>query len=74
MLDVGESKGHERPWNRLPSPQSVADEGVPVAKMEGSLSPRSFALRHQRPQNSFTGCSKISEYEILGKLGEGTFG
>ncbi|KAK1760722.1 kinase-like domain-containing protein [Echria macrotheca] len=39
-----------------------------------SLSPRSFAVAHQRPKNSFVGCSRITDYEILGKLGEGTFG
>ncbi|KAH8908784.1 Pkinase-domain-containing protein [Coniochaeta sp. PMI_546] len=38
------------------------------------MSPRSFAIAHQRPKSSFTGCSKITDYEILGKLGEGTFG
>lgn len=37
-------------------------------------SPRSFALAHQRPRNSFVGCSRITDYEILGKVGEGTFG
>lgn len=40
----------------------------------GHMSPRSFALAHQRPKSSFLGCSKIADYEILGKLGEGTFG
>ena len=38
------------------------------------MSPRSFAIAHQRPKSSFLGCSKIADYEILGKLGEGTFG
>ncbi|TLS25429.1 hypothetical protein PpBr36_07403 [Pyricularia pennisetigena] len=38
------------------------------------LSPRSFALKHMRPKSSFLGCAKIAEYEVLGKLGEGTFG
>jgi serine/threonine-protein kinase BUR1 len=38
------------------------------------MSPRSFAIAHQRPKQSFLGCSKISDYEIKGKLGEGTFG
>ncbi|KAK3373988.1 serine/threonine-protein kinase bur1 [Lasiosphaeria ovina] len=33
-----------------------------------------FALKNQRPKLSFTGCSRITDYEILGKLGEGTFG
>ncbi|KAK4177194.1 putative serine/threonine-protein kinase bur-1 [Triangularia setosa] len=37
-------------------------------------SPRSFAIAHQRPRSSFVGCSKIADYEVLGKLGEGTFG
>lgn len=37
-------------------------------------SPHAFAVQHQRPQNSFVGCSRIGDYEVLGKLGEGTFG
>jgi serine/threonine-protein kinase BUR1 len=37
-------------------------------------SPRTFAIAHQRPRNSFVGCSRITDYEVLGKLGEGTFG
>lgn len=40
----------------------------------GALSPRSFAIQHQRPRDSFAGCSKITDYDLLGKLGEGTFG
>ena len=40
---------------------------------DGDLSPRSFAIAHQRRQN-FVGCSKIHDYEIQCKLGEGTFG
>jgi serine/threonine-protein kinase BUR1 len=40
----------------------------------GAVSPRSFAIAHQRPRNSFLGCSRITDYEVLGKLGEGTFG
>ncbi|KAK3325623.1 kinase-like domain-containing protein [Apodospora peruviana] len=40
----------------------------------GALSPRSFAIAHQRPKASFVGCSRIADYEVLGKLGEGTFG
>ncbi|KXH43506.1 hypothetical protein CNYM01_08861 [Colletotrichum nymphaeae SA-01] len=40
----------------------------------GGLSPRAFAMQHQRPRASFQGCSRISDYELLGKLGEGTFG
>ncbi|KAG8421829.1 serine/threonine protein kinase, CMGC, CDC2/CDK sub [Metarhizium acridum] len=37
-------------------------------------SPRTFALNHLRPKHSFQGCSRISDYELQGKLGEGTFG
>ncbi|EON96171.1 putative cmgc cdk protein kinase protein [Phaeoacremonium minimum UCRPA7] len=37
-------------------------------------SPRTFAAQHQRPRNSYVGCSRISDYELMGKLGEGTFG
>lgn len=49
--------------------------------MDGSLdrtpngtSPRTFALNHLRPRSSFLGCSRITDYELQGKLGEGTFG
>ena len=34
----------------------------------------SFAVAHQRPKASFQGCSRIGDYILLGKLGEGTFG
>ncbi|PHH62171.1 hypothetical protein CDD81_7365 [Ophiocordyceps australis] len=44
-------------------------EGTP----EGT-SPRTFALNHLRVKSSFRGCSRISDYELQGKLGEGTFG
>ncbi|KAF8859588.1 Pkinase-domain-containing protein [Acephala macrosclerotiorum] len=33
-----------------------------------------FAREHARPARSFKGCSSINDYDILGKLGEGTFG
>ncbi|KUJ20198.1 Pkinase-domain-containing protein [Mollisia scopiformis] len=33
-----------------------------------------FAKEHARPANTFQGCSSINDYDILGKLGEGTFG
>ncbi|KHJ30639.1 putative serine threonine-protein kinase bur-1 [Erysiphe necator] len=39
-----------------------------------AISPRTFAKQHMRSQSSFRGCSRISNYEQLGKLGEGTFG
>ncbi|KAI1201025.1 kinase-like protein [Nemania serpens] len=44
------------------------------ASENGASSPRSFAQEHQRPRDSFKGCSRITDYELLGKLGEGTFG
>ncbi|KAI3400192.1 hypothetical protein diail_4077 [Diaporthe ilicicola] len=37
-------------------------------------SPRHFAQEHLRPKSSFVGCSRIGDFEVLGKLGEGTFG
>ena len=42
--------------------------------MPDGTSPRTFALNHLRPKSSFVGCSRISDYELMGKLGEGTFG
>ncbi|KAK8001419.1 hypothetical protein PG991_013641 [Apiospora marii] len=38
------------------------------------FSPVSFAKQHQRSRDSYVGCSRITDYELLGKLGEGTFG
>jgi hypothetical protein len=61
------------------TPENVAlNMGAPADGREGAsaalLSPRSFAMQHQRPKSSFLGCSRIADYEVLGKLGEGTFG
>lgn len=52
-------------------PADGRDNGALIAPPQ---SPRSFAIQHARPKSSFTGCSRISDYEVLGKLGEGTFG
>ncbi|KAG9232988.1 Serine/threonine-protein kinase bur-1 [Amylocarpus encephaloides] len=38
------------------------------------MAPKEYAEKHARPSNSFSGCSRIKNYEVLGKLGEGTFG
>lgn len=38
------------------------------------ISSTAFAQQHLRDPRSFVGCSKFPEYEVLGKLGEGTFG
>ncbi|KAH6684383.1 kinase-like domain-containing protein [Halenospora varia] len=48
-----------------PSQQSPQSNGV---------SPRAFAAQNQRPSNTYKGCSRITDYEIIAKLGEGTFG
>ncbi|KAL5594766.1 hypothetical protein BROUX41_001680 [Berkeleyomyces rouxiae] len=42
--------------------------------MAASAEELAFAQAHARPRSSFVGCSRISDWEILGKLGEGTFG
>ncbi|KAK3378166.1 kinase-like domain-containing protein [Podospora didyma] len=47
---------------------------IEAREMGIAPSPRTFAITHQRPPKSFTGCSRITDYEVLGKLGEGTFG
>lgn len=52
----------------------MATPGDTREEASAALSPRSFALRHMRPKSSFLGCAKIADYEVLGKLGEGTFG
>ncbi|KAM3456942.1 hypothetical protein NHJ6243_007986 [Beauveria neobassiana] len=46
---------------------------APTSAPDGG-SPRSFAIAHQRSKTSFRGCSRIGDYELQGKLGEGTFG
>jgi hypothetical protein len=53
-------------------PARVMDR--PPETTPGGTSPRTFALNHARPKSSFQGCSRISDYELQGKLGEGTFG
>jgi hypothetical protein len=61
---------------QLPSdsidPARIMDRPSDAAP-DGS-SPRTFAINHVRPKSSFQGCSRISDYELQGKLGEGTFG
>ncbi|KAH8887482.1 Pkinase-domain-containing protein [Thozetella sp. PMI_491] len=47
---------------------------APTSQPGNASSPRSFAVAHQRARSSFVGCSKIHDYEVLNKLGEGTFG
>lgn len=43
-------------------------------KSPGGDDPVAFAVAHQRPKATFQGCSRIGDYVLLGKLGEGTFG
>lgn len=46
-----------------------------MATPSSLTSPSQVSPRHlARPQNTFKGCSRITDYEVLGKLGEGTFG
>ncbi|TVY85180.1 Serine/threonine-protein kinase BUR1 [Lachnellula suecica] len=45
-----------------------------VSPQGNGVSPRAFAAQNARSANSFRGCSRITDYDILGKLGEGTFG
>lgn len=45
-----------------------------VSPQSNGVSPRAFATQHARSPASFRGCSRITDYDILGKLGEGTFG
>ncbi|TVY44685.1 Serine/threonine-protein kinase [Lachnellula subtilissima] len=45
-----------------------------ASPQSNGVSPRAFAAQHARPPNNFRGCSRITDYDILGKLGEGTFG
>lgn len=47
---------------------------APTLGAGAASSPRHFALDHMRPKSSFVGCSRIGDFEVLGKLGEGTFG
>jgi serine/threonine-protein kinase BUR1 len=50
-------------------------QSSPTSSSNGNdVSPRAFARQHARPQASFKGCSRITDYQIIGKLGEGTFG
>ena len=46
----------------------------PLETTPDGTSPRTYALNHLRPRSSFQGCSRITDYELQGKLGEGTFG
>ncbi|TVY19083.1 Serine/threonine-protein kinase bur1, partial [Lachnellula arida] len=45
-----------------------------ASPQSNGVSPRAFAAQHARNPNNFRGCSRITDYDILGKLGEGTFG
>ncbi|KAK2628599.1 hypothetical protein QTJ16_001702 [Diplocarpon rosae] len=48
---------------------------IPAASQQANdLSFTAFAQQHLRKPNTFVGCAKFLEYEVLGKLGEGTFG
>lgn len=46
---------------------------VPPPVTNGISTPE-HTRQHARPQNTFRGCSRITDYEVMGKIGEGTFG
>ena len=77
----GSSSRSRNPPSTSSSLPKDDDDAIQATMSGGELrdggvapSPRSFAIAHQRPKSSFVGCSRIADYEILGKLGEGTFG
>lgn len=56
------------------STQETTTQDLSPTSNGNAVSPRVFAQHHARSQTSFKGCSRIGEYEQMGKLGEGTFG
>lgn len=58
----------------LMRPSAMATPLQGTSPLVNGISPRASAIQHQRPQTAFRGCSRITDYEVLGKLGEGTFG
>jgi serine/threonine-protein kinase BUR1 len=52
----------------------MANPSHQMSPQSNGVSPQAFATQHARPSASFKGCSRITDYEIIGKLGEGTFG
>ena len=56
---------------------ALLDMATPIqhaSPQSNGVSPRAFAAQHARLPKNFRGCSRITDYDILGKLGEGTFG
>ena len=52
----------------------MATPSYKLSPQNNGVSPRLFVSQHGRSSNAFRGCSRITDYEVLGKLGEGTFG
>jgi serine/threonine-protein kinase BUR1 len=45
-----------------------------MSPKSNGISHGAFVAQNARSPSSFKGCSRITDYEIMGKLGEGTFG
>ncbi|KAF7875050.1 hypothetical protein EAF04_002222 [Stromatinia cepivora] len=52
----------------------MATPSRPVPAATNGIYTPEYARQHTRPQNTFRGCSRITDYEVMGKIGEGTFG
>ena len=61
-----------------PTPQPLAHleqpRGVRMLKATGTTSMRSEEDEFAAYQRNFSGVDKLSDFELLNKLGEGTFG
>ncbi|KAF5879622.1 putative cmgc cdk protein kinase protein [Botrytis fragariae] len=52
----------------------MATPSRPAPQATNGIYTPEHARQHTRAQSSFRGCSRISDYEVMGKIGEGTFG
>lgn len=68
--DIGEDPILKRYKKQDGSVETINTNASPAWSTASSTSP-AYRTKHQR---TFHGCSKITEYEFLDKLGEGTFG
>ena len=52
----------------------TSSKGVPVIKVAGTKIMRPLEAELEAYDRIFTGVDKLSDFELLNKLGEGTFG
>jgi serine/threonine-protein kinase BUR1 len=52
----------------------MAASAQQLSPQSNGISSPAYVVQHARPQHTFHGCSRITDYERLGKIGEGTFG